>query len=234
MSRFPTTRWSMVLGAGSTDSTARASLEKLCRTYRSPVLAYVRRLVRDVDLAEDYTQAFFARLIENDTTTVADPARGRFRTWLLVAVQRFVGHEVERAHAAKRGGGSGHVDLDDPVAVAGAVAPGPSPEQAFDRDWALALVQAALARLRDEAAAAGKLALFERLREFVVERPDDADYAAVADALGMRRNTVAVAIHRLRARLRELVRDEIAETVADADALDAELAALRSVLGPAP
>jgi RNA polymerase sigma-70 factor (ECF subfamily) len=232
MSRFPTTRWSIVLGAGSTDTTARAALEKLCRTYRAPVLAYVRRSVRDADLAEDYTQAFFARLIENDTTTAADPTRGRFRTWLLVAVQRFIGHEVERARATKRGGSAGHVDLEDADALAGAVAPGPSPEQAFDRDWALALVQAALARLREEAAAAGKLALYERLREFVVERPDDADYAAVADELGLRRNTVAVAIHRLRARLRELVRAELAETVAGPEALAAELAALKSVLGP--
>lgn len=231
MSRFETTRWSLVLTASGRAPEARAALEALCRTYRAPVLTYIRRHVRHGDGAEDLTQAFFLEFLEHAWHAGADPARGRFRAYLLTAVKRFLIDQHVLAQRLKRGGGIVFepIATDDGIDVAG----GDDPEAAFERDWALAALDAALARLRAEADAAGKLMLFERLREFLTERPADADYARAAAALNLRRNTLAVAVHRLRHRLRELVRAEIGETTGDRDALQQELRGLRSALGAA-
>ncbi len=228
MQRFETTRWSIVQTAAGGEGSARAALELLCRTYRNPVHAYVRRHIRDADSAEDLTQAFFLHFLERAGHATADPARGRFRTYLLTAVKRFLIDQHESRLAMKRGGGILFESVDG--LDAGELAGGEDPEAKFERDWALAVLDAALARLREEARAADKLALFDRLREFLVERPGDTDYAQVAEALGLRRNTLAVAVHRLRQRLRVLVRAEIRETTDRPEALQRELTDLRSAL----
>lgn len=229
MGQFDTTHWSVVLRARGEPADARAALETLCRAYRAPVLAYVRRRVHARDAAEDLTQAFFARFLERAWHASADPERGRFRSFLLTALKRFLIDADTEAATLKRGGGYRFEQLDDTLH---APADGDSPERIFERAWANAVLDAAFARLRGEAERAGKLALFERLREFLVEPPDEADYAKAAAELGLRRNTLAVAVHRLRHRLRDLVRAELADTTSDGADLEAELRALREALGP--
>lgn len=230
MGRFDTTRWSLVLRARGDPADARAALEALCRTYRPPVLAFVRSHVRVRDSAEDLTQAFFAKFLERAWHAGADPERGRFRTFLLTALKRFLIDAEVEARTLKRGGKVRFEALD--AADEGALDVVESPNDVFEREWARAVLTAALGRLRGEAERAGKLDLFERLSEFLVESPDEADYARVAIDLGLRRNTLAVAVHRLRHRLRELVREELAETTAGVDDMGEELRALRGALGP--
>lgn len=231
MGRFDTTRWSVVLRAQGEPADARAAMETLCRTYRPPVLAYIRSHVQAPDAAEDLTQAFFTRFIERAWYASADPDRGRFRSYLLTLLKRFLIDANAEAHAQKRGG---NVRFDSSEAATEAVIDGAgSPEDVFQREWARAVLGAAIARLRAEAESAGKLDLFEALSEFLAERPDEADYARVAEALHLRRNTIAVAVHRLRHRLRDLVREELAETTTGQADMEAELHALREALASA-
>lgn len=231
MGGFDTTRWSIVLRARGEPATARAALETLCCTYRPPVFAFVRRQGYRADVAEDLTQAFFTRFLEGEWYSCADPARGRFRSFLLTALKRFLLKADVQAASLKRGGAYRFESLD----AAGSIEPASeeTPDLVFERAWADAVLDAALARLHHEAERAGKGALFERLREFLVEPPDETDYARVAADLNLRRNTLAVAVHRLRQRLRELVREELAETVSDGELLDDELHFLRRALGDA-
>lgn len=228
MSQFDTTRWSVVLQASGDPAAAHAALETLCRTYRQPVLAYVRNHTRTRDAAEDLTQAFFVRFIEREWYVAANPERGRFRSFLLTALKRFLIDTDAEASAQKRGGGYRFEPLNEDGSDAPASEE--TPERAFDREWARAVLDAAFARLRRETEVAGKLALFERLSEFLVEAPDEQDYARAAADLQLRRNTLAVAVHRLRHRLRELVREELVETTTDRDGLDDELRRLRGAL----
>lgn len=229
MSRFRTTRWSLVIGARSGSHKANRALDELCRVYRPPVLAFVRRHGPADGEAEDLTQAFFEQLLRLRTHAAADPTRGRFRVFLLVALKRFLSNQSAFAQAAKRGGGSMTFSLDDDERAALPADPA-TPEGAFERAWATVVVQQAARRLQLEASAAGKLELFEALRPFLLESPDPDDYARIAERLAMRRNTLAVAIHRLRQRLRELVREELADTVSAADQLDAEVSTLQQAL----
>lgn len=224
MARFDTTRWSVVLRARGEPAEARAALEQLCRTYRPPVLAFVRRRGYAADAAEDLTQSFFARFLERAWHSSADPERGRFRSFLLVALKRFLIDSDAEAATLKRGGGIRFELLDDD-ACAGAASE--TPDAAFEREWAHAVLRAALARLRSEAEQAGKLELFKRLHEFLIERPDEAEYARAAEDLHVRRNTLAVAVHRMRHRLRDLVREELMETTSSRTELEEELRTLR-------
>ncbi|GAA0722659.1 RNA polymerase sigma factor [Dokdonella soli] len=228
MAKFDTTRWSLVLEARESTHDAQTALAALCRTYRPPVLAYIRRHGYVEDVAEDLTQTFFTHFIEHARHTSADPSRGRFRAFLLTALKRFLIDCNAEARRLKRGGAFRFETLADARALE--IADNESPESAFERDWAITVLDAALARLRAEAASAGKLALFEQLSEFLTERPDESDYARVAAALNLRRNTLAVAVHRLRHRLRELVHEEISHTAADREQLDGELRELRAAL----
>jgi len=234
MSHFQTTRWSIVLQAKGDGHDARAALESLCRTYRAPVLAFIRGRGYRNDIAEDLTQSFFASFLEREDYAAADPARGRFRAYLLTATRHFLVNTTEAANTAKRGGQYAFESIDDVADENAAVsAANGTPEEAFDQAWALVILNSALRRLRNEAQLAGKQELFDQLRDFLIEAPDDEDYARVAAKLDMRRNTLAVSVHRLRLRLRELVQEEVTQTAADHAGLETEMRELRHAFGPA-
>lgn len=232
MSRFDTTRWSVVLGAQGTGEDARAALESLCRTYRPPVLAYIRSRGYASDVADDLTQSFFAKLIERPQQFGADPGRGRFRAFLLVAIRNFLAKSAEATTRVKRGGRIQFEPIG-PDEAEGLCAAGGSPEDAFDKAWAFVVIDSALHRLRHEACLAGKEQLFDQLQDFLIEAPDDDEYERAAATLGLRRNTLAVSVHRLRQRLRALVHEEVAQTAADPAGLETELRELRHSLGAA-
>ncbi|MEO8803434.1 MAG: sigma-70 family RNA polymerase sigma factor [Rudaea sp.] len=234
MAHFDTTHWSVVLRARGDEVDARKALEALCRTYRPPVLAYVRRRGYAPDAAEDLAQTFFARFLEQAYHANADPERGRFRAFLLTALKRFLIDSDAEAAAQKRGGNFRFRSLDSSGAneddSLNHITDGDTPERAFERSWAIALLDSAMRKLREEADKAGKAELFDQLSEFLTDRPDEADYERVAVELNMRRNTLAVAVHRLRHRLRELVRAELADTTMDAGEMQSELRELRGAL----
>jgi RNA polymerase sigma-70 factor (ECF subfamily) len=228
--RFHTTRWSVVVNAGGKGDNARDALAALCRIYRPPVLAYVRARLAESD-AEDVTQAFFAHLLERRLPERADRERGRFRSYLLTSLKHFLVEEHERASALRRGGGL--TAVSDSV-IEFIAAADPSPEQAFEREWARTVLRDALTQLEAETAGAGRIELFARLRPFLIDDPDQGDYDEIAQALGLRRNTVAVAVHRLRARLQEIVRELVADTADDPAEIDEELRCMRRMLVPQP
>lgn len=225
---FATTRWSVILEARSRPENAQAALAQICRDYRRPVLAYLSSHCRSPQDAEDLTQEFFASLLEQRWDTSADPARGRFRAFLLTALKRFMLDRFAAAAARKRGGGQVRVDFDD--VGARLQDGGPSPEQAYEHAWAATVLERAWDRLQREATQAGRRALFERLAPFLVEPPDACDYQRLAGALDMRPNTIAVSVKRLRLRLRELVREELADQTEGDAGIDAELRVLREAL----
>lgn len=231
MSHFDTTRWSLVLQAREAAPQARAALESLCRIYRPPVLAFVRGRGYAPDAAEDLVQAFFTGFLEQQWHARADPARGRFRSYLLTALKRHLADNTVAQHALKRGGDLKIESLDAEAVTMPASED--SPEHAFERAWALAVLHTAIGRLQAEAEHAGKAELFATLREFLIEAPDEADYARAAAQLGFRRNTLAVAVHRLRHRLRELVQAELADTTSNENEFHEEMDSLRSALGSA-
>lgn len=227
MGMFQTTRWSLVLKAADAAPASRDALAELCRAYRAPVLAFVRHAGAPRADAEDLTQAFFVKFLARGYCAAADPARGRFRTFLLTALQRHLAKSRAHDRASKRGGGVRHEALDETTAAELDA----SPEREFERAWAHTVIARALERLEAESVRNGKAALFGRLRPFLVEAPDANDYAALTAELGIRRNTIAVAVRRLRLRLRELIRAELSETVASPADLAEELHALRESLG---
>lgn len=231
MGMFHTTHWSLVMRAAEATPQARDALSELCRAYRAPILAYVRHSGCPASQVEDLTQGFFLELLEHRVHAHADPARGRFRSFLLTALQR---HLVKvRVHdmAIKRGGGTRHEPLDDARACAVPDDPQTSPERAFEHAWARTVIQHALERLMAESEQAGRAALFRRLRPFLLDKPDAEDYASAARELALRRNTLAVAVHRMRSRLRQLIQRELAQTVTARSDLKTEMRALREALG---
>lgn len=227
---FATTRWSMIVRARDPGD-ARRALEEICRAYRHPVLAYIRRQGHPPADAEDLAQAFFTGLLEARWDTRADPARGRFRAFLLTALRRFLANHAAARTAGKRGGGRTRVDFED-VAEALAAPAGDAPDRVFERAWALTVLERAMECLRQEAAHAGKSELFRRLSPCLGEMVDNAAYRRLGEELGLRPNTVAVSVHRLRLRLRELVWSELADQTTSAEDLDGELRALRQALLP--
>lgn len=226
---FPTTQWSLVVRAGTeSPTTARAALDGLCRRYWYPIYGFVRRQGRTHHEAEDCTQAFFAQLLATAGMQRADPARGRFRTFLLTAVRNFLTAEWRGAHAAKRGGGVGAVSLDlpvdDPRFVLEPADRGLTPEQAFDRRWARELIDRTVRELREDYARDGRAGVFDALAPLVWGHDVAADSLAEhAARSGLSTAGFTVALHRLRRRLGARLRANVAETVADAAEIDAEL-----------
>jgi DNA-directed RNA polymerase specialized sigma24 family protein len=236
---FPTTRWSMVVHAGAgSESESRAALETLCRQYWYPLYGFIRRHGRAHHEAQDCTQEFLARLLANDGIATARPERGRFRTFLLTALRNFLAKEWHRAHAAKRGGGTVPLSLDlrdaqdrfahEPVEMA------LSPEQAFDRTWALGTIDRAVGRLRKEYEKSGRGELFAELIAHVWGNESTDAFAAPAARLGMTAHAFTVALHRLRQRVGHRLRADIAETVASESEVDQELRHLIAALSARP
>jgi RNA polymerase sigma factor (sigma-70 family) len=227
---FQTTQWSLVLRAGRReDRDADAALGELCQRYWYPLYVYVRRHMADAHEAQDLTQDFFARLQEKNYLLVADPRRGRFRSFLLATLKHFLGHQRDRAKAQKRGGRRTLLSLDFQSAESRyhlEPAHELTPERLFERRWALALLEHVLTRLREEQAAGGKPRLFERLKEFLTRGKSSQSYQQVADELAMTEGAVKVAVHRLRRRYRELLEEEIAQTVAGPEEIEDERRAL--------
>ena len=232
---FVTTHWSVVLTAGRSDTTrAQAALEQLCRNYWQPLYAYVRRAKHSREEAKDLTQAFFARLLAQNTVARADPARGRFRSFLLASLKHFLANEWDKARAQKRGGGAQLMTLEFDTAETRCVqpaAPGDSPDRAFDRQWALALLDLVLGRLRREYRDAGREEMFLGLKDTLGGGRAEIPYRELGAKLGMSEGAVKVAAHRLRARYRELLREEIANTVAGPEEVEEELRELFAALG---
>ena len=224
---FNTTRWSVIVAARDDLSPkAATALETLCRAYWYPLYAYIRRKGLAPADAQDVTQEFFCRLIGKNYLASVDRTRGSFRSFLLASINHLLANEWDKARALKRGGGKQILSLDAEEAEGRFVqepAALDSAEKAFDRRWALTLLDRALTVLRDEFAVEGKLAHFDLLKGFLSDVAGDGDYAALADPLGMESGGVAVAVHRLRVRYREIVRAEIAQTVANEAELKDEM-----------
>ena len=234
VAQFNTTHWSVVLAAGHSSAPgATEALEKLCHAYWYPLYAYLRRSGRDTHDAQDLTQAFFARLIEKKDFALADRDKGKFRFYLLGALKHFLADQHDKATALKRGGGQTFVSFDahtaeqryhlEPVDEA-------TPDKLFERRWALTLLDQALARLRQECAAAGKAQLYEELETFLTGAPNEASYAEIAARPGTTESAVKSALHRLRQRHRELIREEVAATVSTAAEVEEEIRHLIAVL----
>lgn len=229
MNRFQTTRWSLIETARDHPSRARAALEQLCRAYRPPVLAFVRRSGHNASDAEDLTQAFFVRFLERGWYAEADPSRGRFRSLLLTSLRHFLIDQHAQAIAQKRNGCSAGEDAVEHLADEGE-----TPEQAFTRVWLGTVVDHAMTRLQAEWERAGKHEQFEQLSAMLLERADPDELHAIADDTGLRANTLSVQAHRMRQRFRQLVRLELLQTVGSREALEQELADLRGMLPPSP
>jgi RNA polymerase sigma-70 factor (ECF subfamily) len=219
-----------VLNAGSGDSPqAREALERLCAAYWFPLYAHVRRRGHKPEDACDLTQGFFASLLQRNSLARVGPEKGRFRTFLLTSLGYFLADEADHRHAARRGSGKPLVELDALRAEERyAIEPATheTPDKAFDRRWAAALMERALARLEREQADAGKAESFNRLKPFLSREPDAGEYEALATPLGVTPNAIAAAVRRLRLRLRELALAETAETLGNPADAEAELRAL--------
>ena len=231
---FRTTRWSVVFAAQGKSSGADAvqSLETLCRQYWPPLYAYVRHRGHAVHDAQDLTQAFFARLLEKDWLVAADRERGRFRTFLLMALKRFLANEWDRSQTQKRGGGVKIINLEAAESISIPDPQTTTAESLFERRWAFTLLESVMGRLRDEYDAAGRITQYEQLKPCLTAARGSIDYEALGAALGMQPASARSAVHRLRKRFRELFREEVSGTVADPadvdDELRAVIAALRS------
>lgn len=231
---FVTTHWSVVLTARRTDTTrAQAALALLCQAYWYPLYAYVRRRGYDAHDAQDLTQEFFARLLAHDWLAQADRERGRFRSFLLAALSHFLANEWDRARAQKRGGAVEIVplQLDSAETRYGQEPADPlTPEQCYERRWVLALLDEVLNALRKEHVAADTEEMFDALKPCLVGDRQAQPYAALAAKLGMTEGAVKVAVHRLRQRYRQLLREEIANTVATPEEVNEEMHHLFAVL----
>ena len=231
---FATTHWTAVLAAGRTSSPqADVALEELCRTYWYPLYDYVRRQGHSREDAEDLTQGFFARLLEKNYLEGVTSDKGKFRAFLLVAVKRFLANEWDYANRQKRGGGVTPLSLDWQAAdTRYQINPADhlSPDKLYDRAWAVIMLERVITRLRDENGAEGKASLYEQLKPFLMMGKSEIPYAQAAAALKLTEGAVRVAVHRLRRRYRELLREEITQTLADPAQADEEMQALFSAL----
>jgi RNA polymerase sigma-70 factor (ECF subfamily) len=220
----------VVLAAGRRSAPqADRALEELCHTYWYPLYAYVRRHGHSKEDAEDLTQGFFARFLQRNYLEGLSSEKGRFRAFLLVALKHFLANEWDKSQRQKRGGGVTALALDwqdadsryqiDPADQL-------SPDRLYDRAWAVTLLEQVIARLRDECAAEGKANVFEQLKPFLMEGQSDIPYAEAASKLGLNEGASRVAVHRLRKRYRELLREEISQTLSNPADVEEEMRAL--------
>jgi RNA polymerase sigma factor (sigma-70 family) len=231
---FVPTHWSVVLAAKDRNSPqSQEALETLCRTYWYPLYVFARRQGHQPPDAQDLTQEFFVRLLQKDYLDAVERERGRFRTFLIMAFKRFLANEWDRNRAQKRGGGRTPLPLD-PELIENRYQEEASVEMtadlAFDRHWAVTLLDQALARLRDEQCQQGKGAEFEILRRFLAVGKDPVGYGGVASQLGQSEAAVKMAVHRLRKRYRMVFREAIAQTVTTPADVEKEMRHLLEVL----
>jgi RNA polymerase sigma-70 factor (ECF subfamily) len=230
--RFQTTRWTVMSGA-SEPSKRDAAWGHFCAAYWYPVYAFIRRRGESPEEASDLTQAFFAKLIEQDWLAQVERRESRFSTLLITVLKNFLIKQHRREVAQKRGGGESPVPLDlaqaeswfgaEPVTAE-------TPESLFEKRWAHAVMEAALLRLREECVSTGKTKVYELLSPFLSREPSSGDYEAVAEKLGIAPRSVAVAVHRLRADYRAMVREEVAAGLSNSTRVDEELRALAEAL----
>lgn len=224
--QFAPTHWTVVLTASGHDSAAREALENLCRHYWPPLYAYVRRQGHSPHDAQDLTQEFFRRLLEKNYLADVDRSKGKFRSFLLASLQHFLANERDKQHAQKRGGGAVPISIDAGTAESGyqlELGHDATAEKIFERRWAITLLAQVLARLEAEYQADDKGDLFARLKDTLTGESGRLPYAEIAARLGTSEGAVKVAVHRLRQRYRELLRLEIAGTVATAAEIDGEM-----------
>jgi RNA polymerase sigma factor (sigma-70 family) len=235
---FTTTHWSVVLAAGQTSLPgAQQALEALCQTYWYPLYAYVRRQGHSPEDAQDLTQSFFARLLEKKYLQQVDREKGRFRAFLLAAIKHFLADEWDKARAKKRGGGRTILSLDETAAedrYRREPADTVTPEDLYERQWALTLLDQVRARLRQEYGASGKGLLYYKLRVLESGEERDETYAQVAAQLGLTVSAVKSSAQRMRQRFAQLLRQEIAQTVASPAEIEEEIHHLMTVLGDKP
>jgi RNA polymerase sigma factor (sigma-70 family) len=232
-SAFVTTHWSVVLAAQAQSPAAAEALEKLCRTYWWPLYGFVRRSGYGPEEAQDLTQGFFELLLARRDFNAVRREKGKLRSYLLVSLKNFLAKARRREMAVKRGEGRPLVSLDELVARERAdlePTDALSADKIYERCWALTLLEQVLARLQEEYRAAGNAALFEQLKELLADEPGHSSQASIAAELGMTENAVKQAFHRLRQRYRELLREEIAHTVAIPGDIEDELRHFISVL----
>jgi len=216
----------VLTAGGSSSADSRRALESLCAAYWHPLHAYVRRRVSDVNEAQDLTQAFFAELLEKNYVGSATPERGRFRAFLLTALKHFLSKQWDKAKAKKRGGGRAPIRLDfasDDSRCSAEPAGGLTPEEVFDRRWAETLLDQVMARLEREFADVGKQSRFRQLKPYIIGQHEGATYADAGEVLGTTEAAAKMAIHRMRRRYRRLLREEVAQTVADPSDIDDEI-----------
>ncbi len=232
---FATTHWSVVLSAQDAQSPrSQGALESLCRTYWYPLYSYARRCGQSPPDAEDLTQGFFARLLEKEYLKAAAREKGRFRTFLLVALKRYMANEWDRQHAEKRGGFARIVPIDPELAesrYASEPAHNLSADLLFDRQWALTLLERTMSQLEQEYAASGRAELFEHLRHCLARDESALPYAEIGGRLKLTEAAVKMAVHRLRGRYREILRNEIAQTVSTPEEIEEEIRHLFSAFG---
>lgn len=235
-SSFAPTRWTLVLQARGHTPEARAALGALCEAYWQPVFRFLRRSGREEDSARELTQEFCARLLAGDPLSAVDPRRGRFRSFLLGALKHFLADLQDRQSRLKRGGGvtleSIHPRTDTrTTSVVEPADPAAMPaDEVFDRQWALAVIERALRQLEDEMAGAGRGEQFELLKPWLEGEAAGVSQAEAAQRMGLSEGAFKVSIHRLRKRFRQLVREEVAQTVNDPADVQEELKYLVEVL----
>lgn len=229
------TMWSVVLAAGSTDSViARPALQKLCETYWRPLYAFARKQGFNSADSEDLVQSFFAGLLQRNGLHGLDKAKGRFRSFLLASLRNHISNFRVHQNAQKRGGGREIVSLDSASAeeriAREPLDPNITPEKYFDRQWALALLDRTMARLREEYAADGRAAVFAALHDSIAGDRTEGGYAALGEKIGMTESAVKVAVHRLRQRYRHVIQEEVAATTASPAEAEDELRELFAAL----
>jgi RNA polymerase sigma-70 factor (ECF subfamily) len=233
--QFATTQWSVVARATrGDDSCAGRALADLCGRYWFPLYAFARRKCESLHEAQDLTQAFFVELLERDVLKRADPARGRFRTFLLAAFQNFMAHHWERQRAQKRGGGKAPLSLDFVWAESRlALEPGggDKPEREFERLWAMQVLAASLEVLEKQYESRGQASLFAVLKAFMLGEQGDATLAGAAEQLQISEGAAKVALHRLRTRYGEALRAEIGATLSDREDVEDEIRRLFAAFG---